>query len=362
MNLTDKDIAKINEIGKLLINPLEFASLDDWRAEVSQRLKEILGADKCVFQFPSLDGSLFYTKDYDINAINEFPDRVSHLDKRYDLWNKAINFGVFDRKMLFGNNLKEVIKDEYYTNYVRKIRAFDSLIMCVKLGYEVDARDGAMIMFHHDNESGPFFGVREMNLLRLLKHCFDYGVQAVYKLQPYRLNFGIIMDTLPDGVVLLDHRGKLLHFNSALKKIKESSNKIEWNLFWNNILHYGSEIVKNTNIINNKTKKIQCDISGNIYDVLFVLLNDNVVAGKRCVVILVSEKINSINLSDLQVRFKLTPKEAEVTRLLAKGLPNKEIAQQIGLSPHTIRRHTEHIFEKLGINSRAEVAIRIIKK
>jgi DNA-binding CsgD family transcriptional regulator len=52
----------------------------------------------------------------------------------------------------------------------------------------------------------------------------------------------------------------------------------------------------------------------------------------------------------------LTPREAEVLRLLARRWTNPEIAQALSLSPHTVHRHVANIFAKLGIGSRREAA------
>ena len=49
----------------------------------------------------------------------------------------------------------------------------------------------------------------------------------------------------------------------------------------------------------------------------------------------------------------LTAREVEVLRLLARGLPNKEIAQQLVISPKTVGNHVEHIFAKTGASTRA---------
>lgn len=55
-------------------------------------------------------------------------------------------------------------------------------------------------------------------------------------------------------------------------------------------------------------------------------------------------------------RTNLTPREAEVHELLAQGLTNKEIAALLHISPSTATVHVKHIFEKLGVRSRAEAA------
>jgi len=59
--------------------------------------------------------------------------------------------------------------------------------------------------------------------------------------------------------------------------------------------------------------------------------------------------------SDLERRFELSAREAEVARLLADRLSNLEISKRLGISIHTARRHSENILFKLDIHSRNEV-------
>jgi DNA-binding NarL/FixJ family response regulator len=49
----------------------------------------------------------------------------------------------------------------------------------------------------------------------------------------------------------------------------------------------------------------------------------------------------------------LTAREIEVLRLVAKGMPNRAIAEQLGLREKTIARHLSNIFAKLELRSRA---------
>jgi DNA-binding NarL/FixJ family response regulator len=50
----------------------------------------------------------------------------------------------------------------------------------------------------------------------------------------------------------------------------------------------------------------------------------------------------------------LTARELEVLALLAQGLPNKQIAQRLGISEHTVKFHVGAILAKLGATSRTE--------
>jgi DNA-binding CsgD family transcriptional regulator len=53
---------------------------------------------------------------------------------------------------------------------------------------------------------------------------------------------------------------------------------------------------------------------------------------------------------------QLTPQELQIARFVAEGLSNKEVAAQLFLSPRTIEHHLRHVFAKLGVKSRTQLA------
>lgn len=57
----------------------------------------------------------------------------------------------------------------------------------------------------------------------------------------------------------------------------------------------------------------------------------------------------------------LTPREREILRLITKGLATKEIAARLAMSPHTADTHLRHIYQKLGVNSRAAAAAKALQ-
>jgi DNA-binding response OmpR family regulator/DNA-binding CsgD family transcriptional regulator len=52
----------------------------------------------------------------------------------------------------------------------------------------------------------------------------------------------------------------------------------------------------------------------------------------------------------------LTPRETEVLSWVAKGKTNRDVGEILGLSPRTVNKHLEHVFEKLGVETRAAAA------
>ena len=53
----------------------------------------------------------------------------------------------------------------------------------------------------------------------------------------------------------------------------------------------------------------------------------------------------------------LTPREEQIVRMVAEGLPNSEICTVLGLSPHTVKNHLFNIYNKLGVSTRAELQL-----
>jgi DNA-binding NarL/FixJ family response regulator len=50
---------------------------------------------------------------------------------------------------------------------------------------------------------------------------------------------------------------------------------------------------------------------------------------------------------------QLTERELEVLRLIARGHSIKQMAQQLTISPKTVDTHIQHIYEKIGVSTRA---------
>lgn len=54
---------------------------------------------------------------------------------------------------------------------------------------------------------------------------------------------------------------------------------------------------------------------------------------------------------------QLSPRELQIVTLLMQGNSNKEIAQALGLSPHTVRDYISAMLQRFGVASRAALAL-----
>ncbi len=52
----------------------------------------------------------------------------------------------------------------------------------------------------------------------------------------------------------------------------------------------------------------------------------------------------------------LTSREREIAELVADGLSNRQIAERLVISKRTVDAHIEHIYGKLGVSSRVQLA------
>jgi DNA-binding NarL/FixJ family response regulator len=64
------------------------------------------------------------------------------------------------------------------------------------------------------------------------------------------------------------------------------------------------------------------------------------------------------NVNELDL---LAPREAEALRLLAEGLPYKQIADRMGISLETVRQYIKAIYTKLHVNSRTEAVVKFLR-
>jgi len=53
----------------------------------------------------------------------------------------------------------------------------------------------------------------------------------------------------------------------------------------------------------------------------------------------------------------LTRREADVLEHMTKGLTNKEIAEQLGISSETVKEHVQHLLRKVGVRDRTQAAV-----
>jgi DNA-binding CsgD family transcriptional regulator len=74
------------------------------------------------------------------------------------------------------------------------------------------------------------------------------------------------------------------------------------------------------------------------------------------------EESDSAQMHALMALFKLTQRESEVLNWVIKGKTNRDIGDILGTSPRTVNKHLEHVFVKLGVETRTAAATLAMQK
>jgi two-component system nitrate/nitrite response regulator NarL len=69
-----------------------------------------------------------------------------------------------------------------------------------------------------------------------------------------------------------------------------------------------------------------------------------------------------LNLVNSHRRALLTKRETDVVKLVVDGLTNRDVAQKLGLTEHTVSNYLFRIYEKLGISSRVELVLYSLRR
>jgi CheY-like chemotaxis protein/DNA-binding CsgD family transcriptional regulator len=72
--------------------------------------------------------------------------------------------------------------------------------------------------------------------------------------------------------------------------------------------------------------------------------------------IALAEESDTAEVERLVALFRLTQREAEVLNWVVKGKTNRDIGDILGMSPRTVNKHLEHVFVKLGVETRTAAA------
>jgi DNA-binding CsgD family transcriptional regulator len=77
---------------------------------------------------------------------------------------------------------------------------------------------------------------------------------------------------------------------------------------------------------------------------------------RHIVIVVVDRSVPAApDTAELRRRFRLTTRECEVARLLVQRRTTDEIAKALGISPNTVKRHTEQVLAKMGARTRRDI-------
>lgn len=350
------ELASLERAIRVLTSPLDHRTVNDWRAAVNHEVCSLLGAAAAGFLLPNDEGPLFFSREISSQVLERYPDVAPPplLDGR-PIWRRALQLGVSTPRIAYAGEFDRYLHSAYHNEYGKPSGAHNTLAAMVPYGGDEPRTMAALHVWQDSPTREP--GDREVALMRVLFPAFRAGVLSFRAWSGRRTELLRTLDVLGEAVVVVGEDGRRLHQTPAMTALLAEEPA-------------PAELLDQVQLVAIAARSgaiatpplIEAVVGGVHYRVRGTVHGTESSAGEAPLVLVAVERTTSPARSDgeLAERFGLTPAELRVTRLLARGRRNAAIATTLGISPHTARRHTERVLQKLGAKSRAEVAGKVM--
>lgn len=353
--LREREIATVERCAEVLLSPLAHPDIRSWCLTATRAVRRLVDGDMASIFTPTPAGSAMLSDEVLPSVAGDYPAYKRRLDLRYGFPQRELAMKVWSRPMLWRPWLREMYQGDYFNDLVRPTRAFDAIAMTAAVGAGTQT---AALYCHHERPDGPRFGSRGLALLRLVYPAFQAGVRAAHQAfveTPHALG---ILDLVDVPVMVLACTGRVLHRTPAAARLVPRSAEAL-------VLAAAVRLARSFAIAPERPVPVRLGATRCEEHVAGLRLTATLVpAGSvspQPIVLVQMARVSAVAdgglaAHGLRERYRLTAREAEVARGIADGLTTREIAVRLGLSAHTVRRHSERVFVKLGVHSRAAVA------
>lgn len=346
----------------VLLSPLDSMDAETWRGEVGRTLCHLLGADRASFQLEIPGIPLLHSEDYPQSTLDAYVDYYKDIDigrQRRD----ALGAEVWNRGLLHGRDLRSFWESEIHHDFLVPNRILDSMGLTVKVR---GASMPATLFFHRDKPGTVEFGERGVALLSMLLPAFKAGVRDLVRYCHQRESLTTHLDELTHGIRICDFDGSTVHQNPAFTAAlaaEQSPERLEGAI--GGMITTLAELSGERSAIgaalacDRITQEVHTNTAS--YQLRGTFLGRELLGAERRIAISLERLAPNTALSDraLQARFRLTLRELEIARRLSQGLSTSDVAHACGISIHTARRHSERIFNKLGVRNRSQIGPRL---
>jgi len=356
VTLSSLELTEIESALTTLVSPLSFDRITDWRNASRLAVERVIGADRSAGMLPCADEPFAEHHPDLLPAINDYLDYFHTLDVGLHIRRRELGLEVCHWSTVY--DMKELVKSEIYNDF----SAPHGMLDCTGLVYDFDpALPPAALLYYHESEESRPFGERGLALLRLLMPAFKAGVHSCLRLATQRAALGQLFDRMEGALACFDAKGAVVQQNAAMTKLLSAEPQRDRLLA--QMCAAANEMASS---MRRTTRHVHRDAptspwrdvrtTSKHYRLSVSLLPAGLLAPQSMIVV-VLDLLDRQERTDAELRatYALTSREIQIARLLAARLQTPEIADLLGMSVHTARRHTEHVLMKLGVHSRREV-------
>lgn len=358
LSLSQSDQTRVTNVVEALLSPLDFADEFEWRRNVNRLVQPLIGADVVTFVL-AVGGRADTFSEQRANEVRKYAGymRSEEVDKAFHA--RVRRLRVVTREAAWGRDITHLRQTRYWNEFVRPLRLYDSLTMCVPTGPRLQLEDTAQIIFNHDHPSRVGFREREVALARLMYPALKAGVRSWMSLRGSSGSFAVGIDDLRAPVAVFDVGGQLLHLNIALRDLLQGDPGADDVMAAcrsmvqsHRELNFDSMAASGLNTIAGRTVRTPAGR----YVLHVARIGPGVSSYREAIAVTIrrdSERL--MTEADAIARFGFTKRQATVALLLAERKTSVEIANTLCISTHTARHHTEAVMDKLGVQDRRDV-------
>lgn len=214
--------------------------------------------------------------------------------------------------------------------------------------------------------AGHRFGDGALDVLSLLIPALESGVYSLRTFRERRTAFCAFLDEM-ESPALLRSAGGEYHRNRPLRTMLQISADPErlsgaMDRLAGEVLRLHEPVRKSAPELRLDTGTRTIDADGHRLHLHGTWLPPGTAGPDPTALIIAEDRGACVpDVRTLSGLYGLTPRQAEVAQLLARGASNNEIADRLGISPHTARHHAQTVLEKVGTHSRKAVGMRFLE-
>ena len=356
--LSDNEVRALGTAMTIMLSPFSYPDGEQWRGAMCGALNPLVGASGSTLELavpnePVIGGCPDLARA--LVALLPPPDwMLKGFEKRRRL---GVNVAGFEDIY----EVSVVKRTPFYNDVVIPNRLLEPLSLIADFpGVPMPA----VLGFVFDDERGAQNRLdRNKQLLSLVVPAFHAGTSAYARMARLRTDFAGLVDSLAVAATLVTLEGRVLDENRAMKALAQRDPEREHIRAMVRQAALGVANTVGRNRAPDWTKAsrhVDIRTASGTYRVAATLVPDGFLEA-RSAVIAFTEKLTPgpLDSESLASRFGLTSREIQTAQLVARGYSTRQIANEMGISFNTARRHTEHVLLKLNVHSRAAVAARL---
>lgn len=344
-----------------MLRPFEHDTPSDYLKAIAAEVRPLLGAFAAVSGSRAPDGKVeIVSDDWSPEILGEF----AQWKLRDAGTERAISAGleVSSMRRMIGDDWAGYEQDPMVRSWYKPNEVHDAAAYLLHW-----PEDDALVMveWHGRTFGTPRLGEEGEWILSMLLPSLKAGTRLLYSLGQHRYRLAADMDALGVAMWVCDGGGGLLHESTEVARILASdpeaaavrsevpavARAVGGEGGRGRRRSAGSVAAGVHRVIETRRARYRLSAALATHDMHFGLTDVLVTLAQ-----LPGQSVRTAPTAPIQ---SMSPREREVASLLARGARNSVIASTLGISPHTVRRHTERVLAKLGVENRAEVAAKL---